>query len=353
MKTILLLADDPADRERLAALLELAGYGVHTAPTGPAGLALALAHLPDLVLCAVGLPGLPGLDGYAVLAHFTQHPRLAGVPFLLLASGPDHAGQRRAMALGADDYLAPPLADDELLGAIAGRLDRFRHLQAGHDLAAPGGLGEFVEDARATARLDHLAGHRKAHAVRRRQDVYLEGDEATRAYFVQAGRLKTLKTDTEGKELITGLYGPGEFLGYLPLLEHTPHRDSAVAIDDSELIYISAEDFTQLLHHAEVGPQFMRLLAGRVSEREQQLLDMAYHSVRRRVADALLRLHAQAGGTAATAIELAREDMAALVGTAPESLIRAIREFKQAGLLELTARTIRLLEPDKLRHTPW
>ncbi|MDJ0366722.1 Crp/Fnr family transcriptional regulator [Hymenobacter sp. H14-R3] len=257
------------------------------------------------------------------------------------------------MALGADDYLTQSLADDELLGAIADRLTRFRRVQAGHDLAAPGGLGEFVADARATARLDHLAGHRPAHAVRRRQDVYLAGDEATRAYFVQAGRLKTLKANAEGKVLITGLYGPGEFLGYLPLLEHTPHHDSAVAIDDSELVYISGEDFAQLLHHAEVGPQFMRLLAGQVSAREQQLLDMAYHSVRRRVAAVLLHLHGQAGGTAATARELAHEDLAALVGTAPESLIRALREFRQAGLLELTAKAMRLLKPEKLRHTPW
>ncbi|GAB3638101.1 response regulator [Hymenobacter arcticus] len=350
MKTILLLEEDAASRARIAAVLELAGYGVHTAHSGRAGVALALAHPPDLVLCAVGLPVL---DGYGVLAQFTQHPRLAGVPFLLLANEFDHADQRRAMALGADDYLAQPLADDELLGAIGGRLARFGHLQAGHDLAAPGGLGEFVADARATARLDHLAGHRKAHPVRRRHEVYLEGDEATRAYFVQAGRLKTLKTNAEGKALLTGLYGPGEFVGYLPLLEHSLHRDSAVAIDDSELVYISQEDFTQLLHHAEVGPQFMRLLAGRVSEREQQLLDMAYHSIRRRVADVLLHLHEQAGGPAAPAIQLAREDLAALVGTAPESLIRTLREFKQAGLLELTAKTIRLLEPEKLRHTPW
>ncbi|MDJ0366721.1 response regulator [Hymenobacter sp. H14-R3] len=83
MKTILLLADDPASRERLAPLLELAGYGVHIAPNGAPGVALALAHLPELVLCDVGLPVL---DGYGVLAHFIQHLRLASVPFLLLAS---------------------------------------------------------------------------------------------------------------------------------------------------------------------------------------------------------------------------------------------------------------------------
>ncbi|WP_367949191.1 two-component system response regulator [Hymenobacter sp. BRD128] len=69
------------------------------------GLALALAHPPDLVLCNVLLPVL---DGYGVLAHFTQHPRLAGVPFIFLTAQADPADQRRAMALGADDYLTRP-----------------------------------------------------------------------------------------------------------------------------------------------------------------------------------------------------------------------------------------------------
>jgi CRP-like cAMP-binding protein len=352
MKTILLMEDDDAS---LTGLLERAGYGVHATLSGHAGLALGLAHPPDLVLCA---SGLPGLGGAGVLAHFAQHPRLAGVPFLFLTPHLVRAEQRHAMALGADDYLTRPRPDDELaanelLGAIAGRLARFRQLQSDASPAAAGGLDEFLADARATARLDHLAAARRPHPVRRRQAVYLAGDEATRAYFVQSGRVKTVRATAGGKQLITSLYGPGEFFGYLPLLEHTPHLDSAVAVEDSALVHISQVDFAQLLLHAELGPQLMRLLAGRVSTREQQLLDMAYHSIRRRVADVLLHLHAQAGGGPEASIQLARDDLAALVGTAPESLIRTLREFRQAGLIELTPKTVRVLAADKLRHTPW
>ena len=100
-----------------------------------------------------------------------------------------------------------------------------------------------------------------------------------------------------------------------------------------------------------MGQQFIRLLAGRVRERETQLLAMAYSSVRRRVADALLHLHAQAAP--GDSIHLSREDMAALVGTAPESLIRTLSEFKQDGLIELTPKNIRVLEPEKLRRARW
>ena len=351
MKTILLIEDHQLIRDNTAELLRMAGYAVLPAVDGQAGMALALAHPPDLVVCDIMMPGL---DGYGVLERFRQNPRLAGIPFLFLTAKNELADRRRGMALGADDYLTKPFEEEDLLSAISGRLARFRHLQPDYDLRATGGLGEFLDDSRATAHLTGLTEARKTHAVHRKQDIYREGDEPTRAYFVQAGRVKTVKTTAGGKELITGFFGPGEFFGYLPLLEHSPHHDSAVAVDDSALVYIPQDDFTQLLlRNAEVGQQFIRLLAGRVSAREEQLLGMAYSSIRRRVADALLHLHAQAQPAPDSRIQLSRDDLAAAVGTAPESVIRTLSEFSQDGLIELTPRHIRVLEPDKLRRAHW
>jgi len=104
-----------------------------------------------------------------------------------------------------------------------------------------------------------------------------------------------------------------------------------------------------------VSQQFVRLLAGRVREQEALLLDMAYNSLRKRVADTLLRLHEQqcAQGPADPLIHLSRDDMAALIGTAPESLSRTLSEFRQAGIIELTSKYIRVQQPEKLRHTNW
>ena len=182
----------------------------------------------------------------------------------------------------------------------------------------------------------------------------MEGDEATRLYFVQSGRVKTVKTTDFGKELLVGLHGPGEFFGYLPLLENTPHRDSAIAMDESELLYIPKDDFTELLlRNPAVGQQFVRLLAGQVSGQAEQLLALAYNSLRRRVADTLVQLHQQAGPGADAAIQFTRDDMAAMVGIAPESLSRTLSEFKQDGLIELTPNIIRVLEPEKLRRARW
>jgi CRP-like cAMP-binding protein len=326
MKTILLIEDDEFIRDNTAEILGLAGYAVQPAENGRIGIALALATRPDLVLCDIMMPVL---DGYGVLAMFTQNPQLAGVPFIFLTAKTELTDLRRGMELGADDYLTKPFDQATLLRAVASRLHRFQHLKPDYALSADG--------------LPHL--------LPPAQQVYLEGDEATRVYFVQAGRIKTLKTTAGGKELITGLYGPGEFFGYLTLLEGTPHRDSAVAVDDSELIYIPQDDFSQLLlRNREVSQQFIRLLAGRVSEREQQLLEMAYSSIRRRVADVLVRLHEEAP---ATDIHLSRDDMAALIGMAPESLIRTLSEFRQSGFIELPPNTIRVVHLDKLRQAAW
>ncbi|GAA4012015.1 response regulator [Hymenobacter fastidiosus] len=349
MKTILLIEDDVIIRENTAELLEMAGFAVLTAENGQLGVAQALATKPDLVVCDIMMPVL---DGYGVLQIFNQNAQLAGVPFIFLTAKTERLDLRRGMELGADDYLTKPFDKAELLSAITGRLNRFQHLKPEYDLRAEGGLGAFLDDATAVGNLHSLSADRKVHAIRKKQDVYLEGDEPMRVYFVHAGRVKTVKTTDGGKELITGFYGPGEFFGYLPLLQHTAHSNSAVAVDDSELVYIPKDDFTQLLlRNPEVGQQFIHLLAGRVSERETQLLAMAYSSIRRRVADILLRLHEQAGADGS--IQLSRDDMAAMVGTAPESLIRTLSEFKADGLLELTPKNIRVLAPEKLRRARW
>ena len=348
MKTILLIEDDEIIRENTAELLELAGFTVLTAENGQLGVAQALATKPDLVVCDIMMPEL---DGYGVLQIFNQNAQLAGVPFIFLTAKTERSDLRRGMELGADDYLTKPFDRAELLSAITGRLNRFEHLKPDYDATAQG-LGGFLDAAQAVGGLESLTLDRKVHTVRKKQDVYREGDEPTRVYFVRAGRVKTVKATEGDKELITGLYGPGEFFGYLALLDQTPHADSAVAVEDSELVFIPKADFTQLLErNPEVSQQFMRLLAGRVSERETLLLTMAYSSIRRRVADTLLQLHEQAGPGGS--IQVSRDDVAAMVGTASESLIRTLSEFKQDGLVELTPKTIRVLAPEKLRRAHW
>jgi CRP-like cAMP-binding protein len=351
MKTILLIDDDEAARTSTAELLALAGYAVSIAENGKIGVEKAQANRPDLVLCDIGMPVL---DGYGVLYSFRQNARLARVPFIFLTARAGRAEVRRGMELGADDYLTKPFENSELLSAIAGRFTRFQQLSPVPDEEVPVTSGPSAFVASQRNNLLNLIADRKPHPVPRRQIIYAEGDEPTRLYYVQAGRVKIVKTTASGKELITGFYQTGEFFGYKALLEGTVYHDAAVAVEDSTLFYIPADDFAQLLRNPEVSQQLVRLMAGRKREREEQLLDMAYNSLRRRVANALLGFYDHAKPSEPEAlIQLSRDDLAAVVGIAPESLSRTLSEFRHDGLLEVTPKGIRLLQPDKLRRTDW
>ncbi|GAB3978783.1 response regulator [Spirosoma terrae] len=356
MKTILLIEDNDAIRENTAEILELTGYTVLTAENGKIGVEKALATRPDLVICDIMMPVL---DGYGVLHIFNKNPQLAGIPFIFLTAKTERTDFRKGMELGADDYLTKPFDESELLSAIEGRLNRFQtmkpvELKPDYNLQQEG-LNQFLDDAQKVGNLDSLSADRKVHQIHKKQYVYTAGDEPTRLYFLKAGKVKTVRTNADGKELITGLYNAGDFFGYLALLENTEYTDSAVTLEDSELVYIPNDDFKQLLlANNEVGQQFIKLLAGRISERETQLVTMAYSSLRRRVADTLLRLHEQqAMNHPQGLIQLSRDDLASIVGTATESLIRTLSEFKQDGLIELVGSGIRVLQPDRLRRANW
>ena len=359
MQTILLIEDNADIRENTAEILELAGYNVSTAENGKIGVELALAHRPDLILCDIMMPVL---DGYGVLHIVNKNPELNGIPFIFLTAKSERVDFRKGMELGADDYLTKPFDDTELLSAVEGRLNRFQNvapksanLQADTYNLEQEGISQFLDDARTVGGLHRLSADRKVHYVSKKQFIYTEGDEPTRLYFLKSGRIKTTRTNTDGKELVTGLYGAGDFFGDLALLEETNYTDSAQTLDDSELVYIPKDDFQQLLMaEPEVGRQFVRLLAGRVSEKEDQLLGMAYSSLRRRVANALLRLQEPLPtGEPAPPIQLSRDDLAAIIGTATESLIRTLSEFKHDNLIEITSAGIRVLQPDKLRKANW
>lgn len=352
MKTILLIEDNTDIRENTAEILELAGYCVLTAENGKIGVEQALTSRPDLIVCDIMMPVL---DGYGVLHIVNKNPDLSGVPFIFLTAKSERIDFRKGMELGADDYLTKPFDDTELLSAVESRLNRFSKLRADDYNLQQEGLTQFLDDARSIGGLHSLSVDRKAHLVPKKQFIYTEGDEPTRLYFLKSGRIKAMRTNTDGKEFVTGLYSAGEFFGDLALLEEKNYTDSAVTLDESELVYIPKDDFLQLLTaQPEVGQQFVKLLAGRVSEKENQLLSMAYSSLRRRVADALLRLQEPLPtGELVPPIQLSRDDLAAVVGTATESLIRTLSEFKHDGLIEVTSAGIRVVQPDKLRRANW
>jgi CRP-like cAMP-binding protein len=334
-------------RENTAEILELANYKVISAPNGRVGVEKASKENPDLIICDIMMPEL---DGYGVLYLLSKNPSTASIPFIFLTAKAEKADLRKGMSMGADDYLTKPFEEMELLNAVEARLrksDVFRK-EFTKNIE---GLSEFLAQARGLEELSRLSADRKVHHFKKKEMIYMEGDEPNGIIFVVKGRIKTYKTNEDGKEFITGIHKEGDFLGYIDLIENTEYRESAEAMDEAEVTIIPRQDFFSLLYsNRDVAAKFIKLLSNNLQETEDRLLNLAYNSVRKRVADALITLQ-QRYHTAKdqnSGFSVSREDLASMVGTATESVIRTLSDFKEEKLIDIKEKNIFILNPDRL-----
>ncbi|MCB9169549.1 MAG: response regulator [Flavobacteriales bacterium] len=347
MKTILLIEDDVDMRENTSEILELANFRVLKAENGRRGVDLARKEVPDLVLCDIMMPDL---DGYGVLHLLGRDPSTAEIPFIFLSAKAERGDIRKGMELGADDYLTKPFDEGELLSAVEGRLKRSHLFRKGFDHSVEG-LDRFMDQARGLEALKDISRDRKLRQVPRKEIIFYEGDELRSIFFIQQGKVRTYRMNKEGKELVTGLYGPGEFIGYMSVLEGGRAAETAEALEETEVASIPREDLLALLYRdRDVSIRFIKLLSHDVKEKEARLLEMAYASVRQRVAQALLRLHERfsSAGDPGLGVRISREELATIVGTATESLIRTLTDLKQDGLIDVQGREILLRDTKRL-----
>jgi CRP-like cAMP-binding protein len=343
MKKILLIEDNTEVRENTSEILSLANYNVLSAENGKIGVDLALKEKPDLIICDIMMPEL---DGYGVLHILSKNEQTANIPFIFLTAKTEKTDIRKGMNLGADDYLTKPFDDTDLLNAIETRLRKSAMLQRQYDVTSEG-LDNFIKDARQVLNIKDLGKDKKVKAYKKKADIYSEGDMPLNVFFIKSGNVKTFKSHPDGKELIINLYGPNDFFGFEPILENENYRESAVAMQDSDLIVIPRHDFMLMIQsHPDVSKSFISLLCKKVAEREAQLINLAYNSVRQRTAEALLK--SEALKDAKSAIAISREDLAKMVGTASESVIRVLSDFKDEGLIEIETGKIKITQRAKL-----
>lgn len=342
-KKILLIEDNPEVRENTSEILELAGYDLITAPNGKAGVELAQKENPDLIICDIMMPEL---DGYGVLHILNKSSETAGIPFIFLTAKTEKADIRKGMNLGADDYLTKPFDDTDLLNAIEARFRKAAMQQQLYE-TTPEGLDSFINDAKKALNFKDLCKDKKVKLLKKKTELFAEGDTPLNIFFIKSGSIKVYQSNAEGKELITNIYNTNDFIGFEPILEGNNYQESAVAIQDSEVIFIPKYDFTTLLQaHPDVSRGFISLLCKKVAEREKQLLNLAYNSVRQRTAEALLRVRELKDNK--DNIEISRDDLSKIVGTASESVIRVLSDFKDEGLIDIEGGKIRITQPAKL-----
>lgn len=344
MKKILVIEDNLEVRENLEEILELSGYDVVAAEDGKVGVQKALASSPDLILCDVMMPQL---DGFGVLNILSKRPQTANIPFVFLTAKAEKSDLRRGMNLGADDYITKPFYKDELLSVIETRLRKSERIRTTFDKSEQS-LTAFINEVKGYEELKKLSDEHRSKTYKKRETIFEEGEYPRYLYFIASGNVKVFKTNDDGKEYIIEVLKEGDFLGYVDLIKDENYTESAAALEETKLSLIPRDDFNKLMNaNRDVTSQMIKMLASDVSEKEEQLLNLAYNSVRKRVATAVVYLSEKYD---TLTFSVLRDDLARIVGTAKESVIRMLTEFKEDGYLEIKDGKIIVKEKEKLRN---
>lgn len=339
MKKVLVIEDNDDIREGTVEILTLAGYEAIAAKNGKLGVELALSSLPDVILCDIMMPEL---DGYGVLYLLNKNPKLANIPFIFMTAKAERADMRKGMEMGADDYLTKPFDDLELFNAIESRLKK--KSQSVAFKAAPKDLNTIFAELKQKGKGRNYAN---------KQVIYVENDEPNYLYYIKSGQVKTYKRFKDGRELASNIYKSGDFFGYESLCCGVVYADNAATLADTELALIPKADFMDaLLNHQEMATAFIEMLSGNIRLKEEQMLKLAYFSVRKRVAEALVQLAKKfkTEHEDSCTLKISRDDLAAFVGTASETVSRMLADFKEEKLIEKQGNAIHVVSIEKLSN---
>lgn len=204
------------------------------------------------------------------------------------------------------------------------------------------------------AELESIDLHKSCILYKKGQTLYYEGTRPMGLFCINSGKVKVYKITSDGKEQILHLAKAGDFIGYRALISDEFYSASATVIEEGAICYIPKSEFIEILNN---NPGFFRRIMKKLSDdlgiMEQKLVTIAQKSVRERLAATLLMLketYGLEGEEESTLIDIAlsREDLANIIGTATETVIRLLSEFKNQELISLQGKKIKVLDPKGL-----
>ncbi|AXP82270.1 Alkaline phosphatase synthesis transcriptional regulatory protein PhoP [Mariniflexile rhizosphaerae] len=342
---VLLIEDDVSLRGNTAEILELSGYEVIMASNGKVGVEKAIQQHPDIIVCDIMMPEL---DGYGVLELLSKNESTKFIPFIFLSAKTDRKDVRLGMNLGADDYITKPFNEEDLITAIESRLAKGAILKENKDIL------EKVENNDEIRTLNDLKNffddNGEAFQFQAGEAIYKEGQNSNHIFLVIKGVVKCHKLDEQGKELTTALYKEDDLFGYTSFIQNIPYQEAATAIKNTELVGISKDQLKNILdNNHKVTLELIQLLTNDLIDVKDQLLQMAYSSVNRKTATAILKFAEKMNRKPEDPIKISRSDLASVAGIATETFIRAMTNFKKEGLIEIEGRNIKILDIKKLQ----
>lgn len=346
MTKVLIIEDNNDIRESVVEILNLSGYSVFEADNGKKGTEIAIENKPDIILCDIMMPGM---DGYGVFEILHANEEAKAIPFIFITAKSERIDIRKGMEMGADDYLTKPFDDTELINAIESRLKK-KQIQEDFYSKSFEKIKELILKADGLGVLKQSLDERKIRTFKKREIIYDEGDSVKGIWLLLSGKVKTTKMTKDGRELLTGIFESDDFLATNALFAGGVYLDSAVCIDDSHLVLFPNSQFEEFISlFPDVAEKFIRILSNQVREKEEHLMRLAYNSVRKRIAEALLKFYREHGNSD-NSVTVSRNNLAAMTGTAQETVSRTLTDFSDEGLIEKQGSSIIILNEQKLER---
>ncbi len=212
--------------------------------------------------------------------------------------------------------------------------------------------GSILQDLPADE-LELLLANTTEHLYSKGQVIFRESSFPTGIYFIKEGKVKKYKVDKEGREQIIYVANTGELIGYHALLAEERYPDSASVLENSQIIFIPKADFLAVVNDSKIlARRLLKTLSHEFSVFANSLALFAQKSVRERFAMQLILLREKYKQDFVPGmdveINMSREDLASLVGTARENVLRILKDFKEEGILQTKGRKIIIKDISKL-----
>jgi CheY-like chemotaxis protein/CRP-like cAMP-binding protein len=347
MKTILIIEDDTVLRETTAEILELESYKVITAANGKRGIELAKIIIPDIIVCDIMMPEI---DGYDVLKLLSEDEKTKRIPFIFMSAKTEIKDIRKGMDLGADDYLTKPVNDELLISAIESRLAKAVLLQEEEaNVEISNESSEFKNIENIDDLKNYFCDFGVSKSYKKGEVIYREGELCNTIFLVYKGAIKSSKIDEFGKELIINVFKDDDLFGFSTICENTHYFETTAAMEKTELMLVTKNTIQKIIeNNYKLSLEVFQLINENLTEVKEQLLQMAYGSMRRKTANTILKFAQKMNRKPSDSINISRRDLAGVAGIATESLIRTLTDLKKEGIIEIEGRNIRIIDLEAL-----
>ena len=181
--------------------------------------------------------------------------------------------------------------------------------------------------------------------------LFYDGEKPNGLYVVCSGMTKNYKTSRNGQQLITRILGPGELMGYRPMIAEENYCGSSEAMEESVVSFIEQETFYQFLRtHPDAMMHLLKKLSQDVRESEDKAQDIAHKPAKARVSDSLIRMMHTNGHNRPVVTGVKRKEIAEMSGLAVETTVRVLQELESKGLIKREEKTIVILDQDKIKQ---